>query len=147
MLTILSAIFGFLSSGMPSLLSLFQDKQDKAHELNIMQLQIELAKLNISEQLDEIKSQENIEEIKALYATYKTGIEWIDALNGTVRPVIAYTFMFLYCFVEVAIFYSYMNSAEPTAFLVDSLWSDEDQCMLVGILAFYFGQRGFNKKS
>ncbi|MFO1242038.1 MAG: hypothetical protein U1E36_02395 [Rickettsiales bacterium] len=39
----------------------------------------------------------DIAESRALYQTYNTGIRWVDTLNGTVRPVIAYNFFLALC--------------------------------------------------
>ena len=41
MLTLLSTLISFLMGGLPKLLDYFQDKSDKAHELNLAQMQIQ----------------------------------------------------------------------------------------------------------
>jgi hypothetical protein len=67
----------------------------KKHELAVMQLQMQMQAQGHQEQLEEINAQADISESAALYKTYTTGISWVDALNGTVRPVIAYAFFVL----------------------------------------------------
>jgi len=42
MLTLLGSLIGFLSSFAPSLIKLWQDKQDKQHELKLLEKQAEL---------------------------------------------------------------------------------------------------------
>ena len=44
-------------------------------------------------------------ESRALYKTYNVGIKWVDALNGTVRPILAYSFFLLYSAVKYANLY------------------------------------------
>jgi hypothetical protein len=41
MLTLLGSLLGFISSAFPDLLKLWQDKQDRAHELQILDRQME----------------------------------------------------------------------------------------------------------
>ena len=55
MITILASLLGFLGSTLPNIFKLFQDNQDKAQELAIMNLQIEYAKLNLATQLQEVQ--------------------------------------------------------------------------------------------
>ncbi|MGV2432418.1 MAG UNVERIFIED_CONTAM: hypothetical protein LVQ98_03465 [Rickettsiaceae bacterium] len=53
-----------------------------------------------NKQISEIELKANIMEHKGLYATYNTVINWVDALNGTVRPVLAYSFFIMYMCVK-----------------------------------------------
>lgn len=146
MITLISTIVGFFSAGMPALLQFYQSKQDKAHELEIMKLQLEQAKLNLDIKHAEIIANYDVEQQKALYQTYNTGVHWVDALNGTVRPVIAYLLIFTYCWVEWTIFSNYDYATMPLSILVDNLWSDDDHALFCTVMAFYFGNRTFNNK-
>jgi hypothetical protein len=96
MITLLGSLLGFLSAAFPDFLKLFRDAQDRKHELKILEMQMEQQKLGASQRLEEIQVNADIAESQALYRTYNTGIRWVDALNGTVRPVIAYSFFILY---------------------------------------------------
>ncbi|MBL0320122.1 MAG: hypothetical protein IPP74_12675 [Alphaproteobacteria bacterium] len=86
--------------------------------------------------LEEIQVNADIAESQALYKTYNVGIRWVDALNGTVRPVIAYSFFILYAAVKV------MQFSADMPWL---LWTAEDQAIFAGIISFYFGQRAMAK--
>lgn len=127
MITLLGSLIGFLSSIIPDVVKIFQDRQDKKHELEILKLQIQREQTAFNQKLEAINVQADIAESKQLYATYKTQIKWVDALNGTVRPVIAYSFFFLYAFLKIE--------------FADNLWTEEDQAIFAGIISFYFGQR------
>lgn len=143
MITLLSALIGFLTAGFPSLLQIFQDKQDKRHELDVLNMQVELAKLNIDSKLKEVQLLGNAEELKEIYSNYRSGINWVDALNGTVRPVVAYILIFAYCMMEYSIFHTFSHSNEPLGVLLDHIWTDEDQALFACIISFYFGNRTF----
>jgi hypothetical protein len=101
MITLLGSLLGFISATFPSLLKLWQDKSDKQHEITLLKMQMEQQAQGHTERLDEINAQADISESAALYKTYTTGVDWVDALNGTVRPVIAYAFFVLYASVKL----------------------------------------------
>lgn len=143
MITIISAAVGFISAAFPDLLKLFRDHQDKQHELKILQLQLQQEAQGHRERLDEIGAQADVAEATAIYKTYATGIEWVDALNGTVRPVLAYAFFLLYASVK-AMQFALLPEA-PLPWQAQGLWNVEDQAIFAGIISFYFGQRAMSK--
>lgn len=137
MMTLIASLIGFLTSFCPALLKLWQDKTDKKHELAILQLQMQSAQGEREVRREEIGIYADVAESQALYQTYNTGVRWVDALNGTVRPVITYAFFFLYA------------TTKWTHFSVDMpwlIWNQEDQAIFAGIISFYFGQRAMSRR-
>lgn len=148
MITILSALLGLFGSTLPSIMNYFQDKQDKKHELEILRMQMEAAKQGGTQKLKELEIEENIAEVNHIYDTYKTGVSWVDALNGTVRPVVAYLLIGLYCIMEFMYFSIISaNSDHITIEMLDLLWTDEDHALFSCIIAFYFGSRHLKAKT
>jgi hypothetical protein len=146
MITLLGSLLGFISATFPSLLKLWQDKSDKQHEITLLKMQMEQQAQGHTERLDEINAQADITESAALYKTYTTGIDWVDALNGTVRPVIAYAFFVLYALVKLLSYAAVAHSsAVPFVVLHDTLWTEDDAAIFAGIISFYFGQRAMSK--
>lgn len=143
MITLLASLTGFIGSLIPELLKYFIDKNDKKHELEILKQQIKISSAGIDERMSEIKTIADISEIKALYATYNSGIKFIDALNGSVRPVLAYGFFVLYATIKIM---QFLMLPEITSIVyIESLWSLEDQSIFAGIISFYFGNRALAK--
>jgi hypothetical protein len=136
MITLLGSLLGFISSTFPDLLKLFRDASDKKHEITLLQMQMDFQAQGHQERLEEINTNADIAESEALYKTYTTGISWVDALNGTVRPVIAYSFFILYAAVKI------MHYSADLPWL---LWTEDDQAIFAGIISFYFGQRAMSK--
>ena len=130
MITLLASLLGFISSTFPSFIKFWQDKSDKKHELAILEMQIEADKGKYKQKLEAINAYNDIELSKALYKTYHTGIHFVDALNGTVRPIIAYGFFILYSAIK---------------FTKGLSWEAEDQAIFASVVSFYFGQRGIYK--
>jgi hypothetical protein len=144
MITLFASIAGFISSLFPEIFKIIRDKNDKVHELKILDKQIEMQKLGINSRLEEVNAYADVEYSKALYSTYKSGNDWIDALNGSVRPVLAYSFFILYSAVKFLQF-SVIDKAAPLAIYLDSLWTIDDQAIFAGIISFYYGQRALSK--
>lgn len=144
MITLLGAIIGFISAAFPDLLKLWRDAADRKHELTILRLQLEQQAQGHTQRLEEINAQADIAESHALYKTYHSGIKWVDALNGTVRPVLAYAFFLLYFTIKCMQF-TMVDIANPLPWQVNMLWAVEDQAIFAGIISFYFGQRAMSK--
>ncbi len=165
MIALLSALVGFLSSAVPDFIKLFREAKDRAHEIALLQLQMayEREKLaaSASEQaqmravrLEEIEQQTLRSEQAALNERVKdslTGIHWVDALSGSVRPAITYAFFLLYLLVKLAQFHLLVSPTLPwqtgltMSQALTSLWTEEDVAMFSAIMAFWFGQRALLK--
>lgn len=149
MTTLLASIIGFFSSIIPELIKIFKDYQDKKHELRIFDKQVKFSQNNngglFSIGSNNDKMPHNIlSEFAVLHQNYKIGINWVDALNASVRPVLAYSFFLLYAFIK----FTQYDSIKGKVFAMSNLsilWSLEDQAIFASILSFYFGQRTFRK--
>ncbi|MGI4752179.1 MAG: hypothetical protein ACRYE8_00420 [Janthinobacterium lividum] len=144
MITLLAAITGFISSIIPEILKIYKDINDKRHEIDILDRQITNNKLNQSKTFTELTISQEMAEQYALYSTYKSGVSWVDALNDSVRPVLAYSFFAMYGIVKYVQYKSLKSSALLVQYL-DILWTIDDQTIFAGIISFYFGQRTFKK--
>jgi hypothetical protein len=144
MITLLASLTGFLSSAFPYFIKMMQDKNDKNHELAIMDRQIEMQKFKLDGKLEEIElvRQQSLDNV--LYQTYHTNISWVDALNGTVRPLLAYSFFLLYGFIKCKQ-YNILSEEMPSIVALEMMWSLEDQAIFASIISFYYGQRTIAK--
>ncbi len=142
MITIFASIIGFLSSIIPSLIKYLKDIQDKKHELKILELKFKLKEENniniINSQKDILEFLENLN----LYSQFIPQTSWIENLNSSVRPIIAYCFFISYCSIKY-IQYKYFSSHINFLDALENLWNLEDQAIFASIISFYFGQRTF----
>lgn len=161
MIALLSALLGFVSSSIPEFIKLFRESKDRQHEVTLLKLQMEydrekLAAQRESEQLQrvaklqEIEVQADIAESQALNARVsdnKVGINWVDALAGSVRPMITYLFFVLYGVTKWAQYQLLVSPLLPwqssmsAEQAIVALWSDDDMAIFTAIIAFWFGQR------
>jgi hypothetical protein len=144
MITLLASIAGFITAIIPDIFKIFTDRSDKKHELAIMDRQIKIQEKGLNQRLEEIRLYSDVAEIKALYTTFKSGIAWADALNASVRPVLAYCFFGLYAAIKYLQFQKVAVSSYYT--IIETIWTIDDQAIFAGIISFYFGQRTISKK-
>ena len=146
MLSLLGSVLGFGTSFLPKVMDFFQDKQDKKHELAIMEVQIRQQKEVAVQQLEMVNVEADIREIEAIQKSVKnTDVKWIDGLRGSVRPVITYCFFGLFIFVEISAYVSLTASEISSLQAVQLVWSDEVMGLFAAVLSFWFGGRAINR--
>lgn len=168
MLTILSTLLSFLMGGLPKLLGFFQDRSDKAHELELAQLQItreiELRKAGFEaqERVEHIHTEQmqiqaetnaqgyRLQERQSLYAhdieIGKGASQWVTNARAMVRPTLTYGMFLLLVFVDVAGFVYAYHTNVPFSECLDQLWDNDTQLIWASIVAFWFGSQAFEKK-
>ena len=149
MLTLLGSLLGFISSTFPDLLKLWQDKQDRKHELQILDRQMEQMRLGHNQRLDEIDINADVSQSLALYKhdSQPSGVTWVDGLRASVRPVITYGFFILFAWVKLSAVVLLMNQdgLNINEALIQ-IWDAETQALFAGILSFWFGTRSLAKR-
>jgi len=161
MLTLLSTFMSFLAGGLPKILQVFQDRQDKGHELKILQLQrereLELAKAGMLAQVaiediksEQIQTQAYVSERKSLYQhdieIGRGASQWMINLRASVRPVVTYIFVLELVVLNIAgIWYAY-DQGVPFAVAMAEVFTDDEMLILSSIIAFWFGSQAFSKR-
>jgi len=161
MFSILSSILGFATAGLPSILGFFQQKGDQAHEREMAKMQNEQAMLMAQKGF---QSQEKIaaielegtyaetfaQERQALYEhdakLVHDAAPWIRTLNAAVRPIVAFTFVGLLIFVDVAGFIWAVKTVGFSRESMDVIFSSDEMAIVGSIIGFYFGARTWEKK-
>lgn len=167
MLSLFSTLGGLLISGLPKLLDYFQDKSDKAHELELAKMQTEREVQMMREgyiaqaKVEEIKTEQvslnaDMEMTKAAYAHDAKVLEraagWASTFVATVRPMVTYLFVAELFMINVGIgIYVFMhpgiiNNIDDLIKISNEIFSDDEMAMLGGIIGYWFGSRGWNKK-
>lgn len=169
MLSILSAIFGFLAPFVPEVIKTFQRSQDNKHELEMFRLRVEQAEKDHLYRMDEIGAIADINETISIHKeTPTTGIQLVDSirqwtegswyspiilipgffiyslldvLNTLVRPCVTYGMIFLYCLVKYGLYLECVKNGMPLESSVQLLWSEDDLAVLTLVLSYWFGAR------
>jgi hypothetical protein len=75
----------------------------------------------------------------------RSGVGWADALSISVRPVITYWFMALYCTAKTAAFIGAINADGGWIEAATHAWTEADQALWAGVLNFWFLGRVFDR--
>ena len=149
MLTLLGSLLGFISSTFPDLLKFWQDKQDRKHELQILDRQMEQMRLGHNQRLDEIAINADVSQSLALYKhdSQPSGVTWVDGLRASVRPMITYGFFILFAWVKLSavVLLMHQDGLNINEALIQ-IWDGETQALFAGILSFWFGSRSLAKR-
>lgn len=167
MLSLLSTLGGLLISGLPKLLDYFQDKSDKAHELELAKMQTErevqmmregyLAQAKVEEiKTEQVSLQADMEMTKAAYEHDAKVLEkaagWASTFVATVRPMVTYLFVAELFVINVGIgLYVFthpglINNVDDLLRVANEIFSDDEMAMLGAIIGYWFGSRGWAKK-
>ena len=161
MLSILSGILGFATSGLPSVLDFFKQKGDQKHEREMAQLDMErtlaLAEKGYASQerieefkTDQVEMQTYAQERVALYehdAKMSEGASsWVLNLRASVRPVITYIFVFILLFVDIVGMWWAISSGQDFVTALNIIFSEEEMAIFASIIGFWFGSRHWDKR-
>jgi type II secretory pathway pseudopilin PulG len=162
MFSLFSGILGFATSGLPSLLQFFQAKADQKHEVQMAQIQnqqaLALAEKGYASQerqeaikLEQVEAETYAQERQALYEhdakLVEQSSQWVKTLNACVRPFVAFTFVGLLVFVDVAGFiWAVKSTGGFTPEAMDTIFSNDEMSIVSSIIGFYFGSRTWEKK-
>lgn len=152
--TLLGGLLGGVFRIAPELLKWLDRKNERKHELDMQDKALEFEKFRGDQRLDEIsaKGQQdwNVEALKALKDSIlaqatQTGVKWIDGLSSSVRPVVTYWFMALYCAAKTAVSVASLQAGSAWHEAVRLSWTEADQALWAGILNFWFLGRVFDR--
>jgi hypothetical protein len=146
MFSLLGSLLGFGTSFLPKLMDYFQDKQDKKHELQLMDKQLEQQIQIGNQKLDMVHVEADIRETEALLksqtALTKSSSQWITDLAASVRPFITYLLFIEFMALTLLLAGGYIDNV-----MYSLIWSDEVVGIWAAVISFWFGSRTFNRKS
>lgn len=152
-------LFGALLGGafriIPELFRLLSAKADRAHELAMLDRQIEYARLTGKQKIDEIRTANDgaydTAALSALAEAIKaqgqlTGVGWIDAITQTVRPFTTYILLGLYIGAKAGAFIAGLDHGLDVSTVLTNLYDAEDRALLAGVINFWFLSRVLEKR-
>ena len=152
--TLLGGLLGGAFRLAPEVLKWFDRQGEREHELAMQDKALEFEKLRGDQRMSEIGAAADgawntgaIETLRDAVRTQgeKIGVAWADALSSTVRPVITYWFMALYCAAKTAAFVGAMSGGADWGAAILHAWTEADQALWAGVLNFWFLGRVFDK--
>jgi hypothetical protein len=152
--TLLGGLLGGAFRLAPEVLKWLDRKGERGHELAMQDKAMEFEKIRGAQRMAEIGASAEaawntgaIDALRDAVRTQgeKTGVGWADALSSSVRPVVTYWFMALYCAAKTAAFTAAINGGALWSVAVVHAWTDADQALWAGVLNFWFLGRVFDR--
>jgi len=152
--TLLGGLLGGAFRLAPELLKWLDRKGERGHELSMQDKALEFEKLRGAQRMHEIgagaEAAWNSGAVEALREAVTaqgrhSRAKWADALSISVRPVITYWFMALYCAAKTAAFVGAVDAGVDWMPAVQAAWTDADQALWAGVLNFWFLGRVFDR--
>ncbi|MEY4215135.1 MAG: hypothetical protein RL458_3361 [Pseudomonadota bacterium] len=152
--TLLGGLLGGAFRLAPEILKWLDRKGERGHELAMQDKAIEFEKLRGAQRMAEIGAAADaawntgaINALKEAVAAqgHQSGVRWADALSASVRPVITYWFMGLYCAAKTAAFAAALTAGAGWGEATLHAWTEADQALWAGVLNFWFLGRVFDR--
>ena len=143
MITFFTTLLGFGSSFVPKVLDYFQDKSDKAHELEMLD-KVQEGKVAEAQVVGE--SNEIVAAHKEQAATVRKASRWLANLSGSIRPVVTYLFVIEFLAINGSIAYLVLSGEGFTIENLRSLLDEEFMGLLGAMIAFWFGSREIRRR-
>ena len=147
MMSLLGSLLGFGTSFLPEVLNFFKAGQEHKQKLETMKMEAELMEKRSALKLQELDKQADIAETKGIYE-HDRSIDaggFVNALRGSVRPVITYDFFLMFVAVEVVVIVKVLDAGGDWKDAVELMWSPETQGLFAAIMSFWFGNRAVSK--
>ena len=152
--TLLGGLLGGAFRLAPEILKWLDRKGERGHELAMQDKALEFEKLRGAQRMSEIGAGADaawnvgaIETLREAVAAQgqRSGVRWADALSVSVRPVITYWFMALYCAAKTAAFAAAVTAGAGSGVAILHVWTEADQALWAGVLNFWFLGRVFDR--
>ncbi|WKB50765.1 hypothetical protein [Eleftheria terrae] len=152
--TLLGGLLGGIFRLAPELLKWLDRAGERAHELAMQDKALEFERLRGAQRMAEIGAAADAAWTTGAIAALKeaiaaqgqpSGVRWVDALSTSVRPVITYWFMALYCVAKGAALAGAVNAGFGWGSMLAQAWTDADQALWSGMLNFWFVGRVFDR--
>ena len=148
MISLLGTLLGFGTSIVPEVLGYFKQKQANEQELAMLEAKAKYADRLLELKIRELDAEADIAEAKSIYA-HDANLDsgsFVNALRGSVRPVITYAFFILFSTIKGVTLYTMVatDGMDLTAGML-AIWDEETQAIFSAIIAFWFGNRAMSK--
>lgn len=153
-LTLFGSLLGGLFRLAPEVLKFMDKKNDRAHELDMFNAEMQLTKIKGEMAVKQADADMTVAELEAMKEAIKeqsataiaAGGVWA-AINASVRPIVTYGFVSFYFFVKIASYFIALQQGGEWKSVLVGLWNVDDMGILSMILTFWFVGRVFDKQN
>jgi hypothetical protein len=149
---LLGSIFGGLFRLAPEVLKFLDKKNERAHELNMFQLQTDLEKLRGEFRMEERYVDYSIQQLDTIKSAFQEQAEtaksagwFVAGISALVRPGITWALFFMYATVKAAALVIAFETGAVWTEVITKVWDEDDFGVFTMCLTFYFVSRPLEK--
>ena len=148
LLSLLSPLLGIFGSLLPSIVRIFERKQEMQYDIELTKLKMDAATLQSTANID-------IEALKAMASEGQSvrdhdskldGGPLLNALRASIRPVVTYVFFIAFILIKFIALWVMIQSGTSIPDILNEVWDAETMSLFSTILAFWFGSRIMEKR-
>ena len=153
---ILETLGGGLLGGLfrlaPEVIRLFDAKNERSHQLKMVEAEMAFAKLNAEREMHQTNAAMTVAELDAMGAALKEqgqtarSAGWfVAAISALVRPLVTYWFVIMYSVVKIVSIQMAVAAGGLWKDVLVSSWTPEDASLLMLVLTFWFVGRVYER--
>jgi hypothetical protein len=150
--TLLGGLFGGVLRLAPEIFKLFDKRNERAHELAMVDREMEFAKIRGEIAMRQAEVQLQTAELDAMIAAIKEqsgtaqAAGWfIAGVSALVRPTVTYSFLSLYAAVKMAAYLIAIEQGGDWKDVLTSMWGQDDLAVFNMIISFWFVGRVYER--
>jgi hypothetical protein len=127
---------------------IFERKQEIKYEIELTKIKLEAAEkqADLNFNIEMVKGDSESRQSALDHDKSLDGGKFINALRASVRPVITYTFFFVFIAVKVAAAHVMLTTGQSVPEMLRAVWDLETMALFSTIIAFWFGSRVMEKQ-
>lgn len=150
--TLLGGVFGGLLRLAPEALKFFDSKNERSHELRMLEAEMKFAQVRGEIAMRQTEAQMQVAEISAMTeaikeqsATAQAAGKIVSAISALVRPLVTYIFVIIYLMVKVAAYSMAIAQGGDWKELLVTSWTEDDMSTMTMLLTFWFTGRIYER--
>ena len=150
--TLLGGVFGGLLRLAPEALKFFDQKNERKHELAMLEAEMRFAQVKGEIAMRQTEAQMQVAELTAMTeaikeqsATAQAAGKVVAGISAMVRPFVTYLFVLAYAAVKVAAYLIALEQNGDWKQVLTSMWGVDDMAVLNMILSFWFVGRVYER--
>lgn len=152
LITVASGGLGGLLRLAPEIMKGFDRRNERAHELAMMQVEIQIVEKRLDHEMRKVDAAMTMAEMDAISQavkeqgqTARAAGTFVSAISALVRPLVTYWFVSMYSAVKIVSMSMAIASGGQWQEVLVSSWTADDMAMLVMVLSFWFVGRTIDR--
>lgn len=150
--TLLGGVFGGILRLAPEVLKWFDRKDERMHELRMLNVEMQFAKLKAETEMHHTNAAMTVAELDTMAEAFREQAQtaqasgrWVSAISALVRPFVTYMFILLYAATKVATYFIAVDQGGDWMQVLTTMWGSDDMAVLNMILSFWFVGRVYER--